>query len=456
MDPLSPNSSIYLTPSHTPQITSQLLSPTSISASQSQFAPTGPQRAASPRHPPQRQLPPRLGSPQPSAVSSNPSFKTAHSTLSTRTSGLSHPAKDFSYLLRPEIYHPLTLLDVPPPFRTAATQPSPSTPLTTLISTGHFRSAAITAASLLTTNSIPPSDHQQIFSLFYTRLSCLTLCNGTALAAQEVKALEDLNSAYYRDEETGSHLVPWELRVLAVRLQGMGFNDARRGVMGFYDLAREVRLSITKLKKSLRSSSLSVSPGNALSDEEKAAIESKINLLTSRLEDLGLRVASALIEMDDLEGASRHLKSLPQFSANSSTTSNLAMQKALLYLYLGDVDAARSSIPSSLSSLPSPPSSPTPEAAANAEEARDQTNTASRNDKIILALAHMSDADYADASMIWEDLISSTTVKQSETPMLQQNLAVCYLYLGRIEAVSLFALPLSLSYLKTHTSTNTQ
>jgi trafficking protein particle complex subunit 12 len=315
------------------------------------------------------------------------------------------PTKNFSFLLRPEIYHPLTLLDVPPPFRVAALQPDPSTSLPDLVSSGNFRSAAIKAAQLLTSPDLSPSlpaDIATIFSLIYTRLSCLTLCGQTALAAQEVKALEDLNSSYYRDGE-GRHLVPWELRVLAVRLQGMGFNDARRGVMGYYELARECRLLLTSLKKSRPS--ISAEEGEAKIDE---LLEAEIKVWDTRLQELGVRVASALVEMEDLEGAARFLSTL------STTSSTLATQKALLYLCLGDVDAARSAISSPSSS--------------------------GEENKVILALAHMADSDFSSAVTIWEELISSTS-ETEELPMYTQNLAVCLLYLGRMSEVR--PLPLS-------------
>lgn len=163
-------------PTQTPQ--PQLLSPTALTSTQSQF----PARGGN--HSPRQQMAPRLPSPQSSNLSSNLSFKTAHSTLSARGSTLA-PTKDFGYLLRPEIYHPLTLLDVPPPFRVSSLQPDPSTPLNTLIENGHFRSAAIKAAQLLTSSSPPiaPSDHEKIFNLVYSRLSCLTLCNQTKLVS---------------------------------------------------------------------------------------------------------------------------------------------------------------------------------------------------------------------------------------------------------------------------------
>jgi hypothetical protein len=338
-------------------------------------------------------------------LSSNPSFKTAHSNLSPRHSTLSpNLQKDFSFLLRPEIYHPLTRLDVPPPFRTANSQISSDTPLQELAEKGHFRSAAIKAAQLLTTpGSVRGNEHERIFELVYIRLSCLTLCNQTALAAQEVKALEDLTITYYRDDNDGTHLVPWELRVLAIRLQGMGFNDARRGVMGYYDLAREARLILTALKKP------------TVEGETDHAAE--IALWESRLSELGIRVASALVEMEDFEGATRFLSTLKPSSSSSSpsVTARLQMQKSLLWLCLGDVEAARACI-----------------ATSNTEDSSDH------EEKIVLALAHMADADHEAAAGVWEDLITGAA-EQGEKAMYRQNLGVCLLYLGRMDKVSLIS-----------------
>jgi hypothetical protein len=368
---------------------------------------------------------PRLPSPQPGSNLStltSPSFRTAHSTLSQNPLSPSRspsiaPTKNFSFLLRPEIYHPLTLLDVPPPFRVSSLQPDPGTPLPSLVASGNFRSAAIKAAQLITSPDLSPSlpsDISTIFSLIYTRLSCLTLCGQTALAAQEVKALEDLNSSYYRDDE-GRHLVPWELRVLAVRLQGMGFNDARRGVMGYYELGREARLTLTSLKKS-RTSSLTISPSD---DEEKQdvddSLEADIRTWETRLQELGIRVASALVEMDDLEGAARFLSTLSPSTPSSIST--LDTQKALLYLCLGDVEAARSCI--------------------SASPSKDDAEA-----KVILALAHMADSSFAPAAAIWGELISSSPDEDQELPMYCQNLGVCLLYLGRMSEVRLFLSPL--------------
>ena len=203
-----------------------------------------------------------------------------------------------------------------------------------------------------------------------------------------MKCLEDLNSSYYRDEETGTHLVPWELRVLAVRLQGMGYADARRGVMGFYELAREARLILTSLKKSLSISSI---------ENEKESLEEEIRIWEFRLQELGIRVASALVEMEDLEGAARFLTTLDPSSPG------LESQKALLWLCLGDVEAAR----------------------ACAQE-----------DRVVGALASMADGEYGVAAGSWEELVSSAEGgDRQEKAMCRQNLAVCYLYLGRMDSV---------------------
>lgn len=266
------------------------------------------------------------------------------------------------------------------------------------MSSGYFRSAAIKAAQLLTTPLSAESptsgvDYGRIFELVYTRLTCLTLCNQTALAAQEVKALEDLNSSYYRDDVSGAHLVPWELRVLAVRLQGMGFNDARRGVMGYYDLAREARLTLTSIKKQRAE----IKDG----EEQRESMDDEIVLWESRLGQLGICVASALVEMEDLEGATRHLQSL------KPSSEDLQMQKALLWLCLGDIDTARSCV-----------------ASAEDENGR----------KVVQALGHVAGGEYVDAVKVWEELVASGK-GEGEMAMYKQNLGVCLLYCEKMDEV---------------------
>ncbi|KAL6880783.1 hypothetical protein J3F83DRAFT_719818 [Trichoderma novae-zelandiae] len=292
--------------------------------------------------------------------------------------------KDFSFLLQPEIYHPLNVQNVPPAFRNSPKQPTPETPIEELLAKGHFRAAAIAAAQELagsTINGSPvdPQDATRIFRLLYTRLACLTLIDATSLAAQEAKALEDLNDARrYIDDNTGEHLVPWELRVLHVRLQALGFGDARRAVMSYHDLAREARDHIKKA---------------SLTHDNSAR-----ELWKSRLHELGIKVAGALIEMDDLSGAAHHLGSL-----RDRGDGKLALSKALLWLHLGDAANAK---------------------ACASQCAEDMENV----ERIILALCDMADSNYEEALQKWQEFDSSMADE-----MIGVNQAVCLIYLGRIQ-----------------------
>ncbi|KAK7734106.1 Obg-like ATPase [Diaporthe eres] len=289
------------------------------------------------------------------------------------------PPKDFSYLLRPEIYHPLTPVTIPPPFRNSSKQPPPDSPIDELLSRGHFRAAAIAAVQALTgTAGQPapaPTDYARIFELLYVRLSCLTLIDATQIAAQEVRALEDVNSAIYMDEISGTHLVPWDLRVLIVRLQAMGFGDPRRAIMSYYDLTREARAEIA----------------TALNNHDNSASE----VWKDRLVDLGMKVAGAMVEMDDLAGAAHHLTGL-----KSRPDGKLNMAKALLWLHLGNTDAARLCVKEGES-----------------------------GDRTVSALCGMADGEYETALSTWKELRD----EMGDDEMIAVNLAVCLLYTGRME-----------------------
>lgn len=204
-------------------------------------------------------------------------------------------------------------------------------------------------------------------------------------------------------------MVGWELRVLAVRLQGMGLGDARRGVMGYYDLARDARSALTKLKK------------RKVAGED---VDREIELWEGRLADLGIRVASALIEMEDLVGAGMHLKSL---KVSEKGDEELRAKKALLWLCLGDIDAARGCLRK-----------------GNGEEF-----IASEIDGTIRALAFVAEGRYEEAVVIWEELIANeeTTAGKGEKAMWRQNLGVTLLYLGRGDEVCIVLLLIFISCL---------
>lgn len=282
----------------------------------------------------------------------------------------------------------MNVQNIPPAFRNSSKQPNSETPIDELLAKGHFRAAAIAAAqelsgSTINGSSIDPQDAARIFRLLYTRLACLTLIDATSLAAQESKALEDLNDAgRYIDDDTNEHLVPWELRVLHVRLQALGFGDARRAVMSYHDLARGARDQIRKA---------------SLSHDNSAR-----ELWKSRLHELGIKVAGALIEMEDLSGAAHHLSTL-----RDRGDGKLALSKALLWLHLGDTRNANYC----------------------ASQCSEDTENAG---KIILALCDMADSNYEAALQKWQEFDSSMADE-----MIGVNQAVCLIYLGRIQEVNI-------------------
>lgn len=118
-----------------------------------------------------------------------------------------------------------------------------------------------------------------------------------------------------------------------MRLQGIGYGDARRGVGGYYDLAREARAEIKSAKDA----------------EEK-------EIWKERLKELGICVANALIEMGGLAAAVRHLETLRP--RNGRRDDLLEGRLALLYIHLGDIDAAQHCVTSPTSPNPNTPLTP--------------------------------------------------------------------------------------------------
>ncbi|KAJ5736272.1 uncharacterized protein N7483_001397 [Penicillium malachiteum] len=317
--------------------------------------------------------------------------------------------KDLSFLLRHNIFHALSHTDIPPPLRSEFIVLDPSEPLSAslgtlekLLAQGRFLVAAHFASSILTSSLITSTDIKLIFSLFYTRLACLELSGNTVLAAQESKALEDLHSAFYfiesnfdspepdqkpeTDQKDGAvpepylrHIVPWPLRVLAVRLQSIGFGDPRRSIGGLYEIGLEARREMM----------------NQEIDENERKI------WKDRLADLGIRSVNALIEMGDLDAAKRSLESL-RFS--ESDTDIVKLRKALLFLRIGDADSAQQVFGDSYESK---------EAA------------------LLQPLLSMSDGRYNDAVDQWRVLYEDQT--RSDEDLVAQNMAVCLLYSGKLD-----------------------
>ena len=152
-----------------------------------------------------------------------------------------------------------------------------------------------------------------------------------------------------------------------MRLQGVGYGDGRRGIGGYYDLAREARVEVKK--------------AGGDSEEKETWRE--------RLKQLGLCVANALIEMGDTGAAIRHVESLRPRDGKDEV---LEGRLALLYINVGNVDAARQCLSDTSAS--------------------------------VRPLLSMADGRYADAAEQWKILPSSDLVTL--------NLAICLFYTGKV------------------------
>jgi hypothetical protein len=108
-----------------------------------------------------------------------------------------------------------------------------------------------------------------------------------------------------------------------------------------------------------------------------------------------------LVEMGDFDGAVCHLSKL---SVIPFQFQQLRLQRAILWLQLGDVEAARRCVVDD-----------------------------SDSGKIVLALGDMADGKYAEAAEAWKKLCESDKTNS----LYSQNLAVCLLYSGLMAEVCL-------------------
>lgn len=284
---------------------------------------------------------------------------------------------DLRFLLDRRAYHQIPIADVAPAFLESTNQPATETPLTELLEHGHYRRAA--EAALREIFQCRSNDADRILQLLYTRLACLVVISRPDLAADEALPLTDfLNRAAPASKDLIPH-VPWELRLLLVRLQSIVAADGgRRALMALYSLTAEVRANLQAAR--------TTSDVSAIDD------------WTTRLQDLGFRVADSLVEMGELETATRHLDTLP---ITPSSTSQIQGRKTLLRIRVGDVSGAQASL-SQLSESP--------------------------QKEILSALLTTADGDFDAALTMWRDL----STRQPANELLGTNLAVCLLYTGRM------------------------
>lgn len=156
--------------------------------------------------------------------------------------------------------------------------------------------------------------------------------------------------------------------------------------MGYYDLASDARTEFVKTKDKAEKDTWNI-----------------------RLVDLGIRVANALVEMGDLDGAGRHLESLRIGQVGKEQDQLLRARLVLLYLRIGNLTAARAYM-------------------GNREDEDDPSNPYISP---LVPLLSMAEGNYPGA-------ISQISTLEKENPsgalqpMFIQNLAVCLLYSGEI------------------------
>jgi tetratricopeptide (TPR) repeat protein len=225
--------------------------------------------------------------------------------------------------------------------------------------------------------SSSPGDASRIFKLLYTRLACLVVISRPDIAADEAVPLTEFLNRNTPDAKDISPIVPWELRLLLVRLQSIAAtDDGRRAIMSLYALASEVR--------------------SHLSDAKAESNQPAIQAWSDRLRDIGLRVADTLVEAGDLETAARHLNTLTGIPPDE-----LNSRKALLSMRAGDLASAQESLAKMTPGLCK---------------------------EIHQALLQTTKGDFAQAVEAWRKL----AVQHPDNELLGQNLSACLLYTGHI------------------------
>jgi tetratricopeptide (TPR) repeat protein len=282
---------------------------------------------------------------------------------------------DLQFLLDRRLYHQLPTNEIAPGFADSKHQPPLGASLESLIQAGHLRRAAETALTELLSSSV--GDANRIFKLLYTRLACLVVISRPDLAADEAVPLTEFLARNTPDAKDISPLVPWELRLLLVRLQSIAASDdGRRAIMSLYALASEVRSHLSDAK----------------AEDDQAAVQA----WSARLRDIGLRVADTLVEAGELETAARHLTTLSGISPDV-----LNSRKALLSLRTGDLLSAQESL---------------------------DKMTPGLSKEIHQALLQTTEGDFAKAVEAWRGLAE----QHPDNELLGQNLSACLLYTGHI------------------------
>lgn len=248
------------------------------------------------------------------------------------------------------------------------------------------------------------TDYKQVFKLWNLRLRSLVLAGLKGQASEEARILGDLDSEKYRLDLVTS-IVPWDLRLLVTFLQIKG--DGSASLAKFYAMAKEAIVEAHLVKDNSKK-------------EEPLHEDEQIHMSTQqwedRLRELGVYVAVTLVAVGDVESAINHLRNIYATAIKGGDkdkefANRLIPMIALLYLQIGDPDAAR-------------------------EMFRQVESLYQR--EFAESLCAVVDADWVSAAKLLGGAFDSSTETQSKYGVALNNLAVVLVHQGQLEK----ALPL--------------
>jgi len=138
-----------------------------------------------------------------------------------------------------------------------------------------------------------------------------------------------------------------------------------------------------------------------------------------RLLGLGVRVASALVEMGDLDGAERHIKGLMEERDELDDNIVIRLREAVLYTQLGQLDKAKTSY-----------------------QGNNSEGSSEVVDSVIEGLRLMAVDEYEGAAVLWNKLYEESE-EGAQKDMFLINMAVSLLYLRRLPEIQPSTLKLS-------------
>lgn len=275
---------------------------------------------------------------------------------------------DISHLIKPTCFLSLPSQNPPHPFPLNPPSDIAVDPYL-LFRSRFYRHAAdlcrtklleVPAATLATSRA----QIDTVFRLWTIRQAALLMIRMGGIARDESRHLGDLGDKQYRVIPSGESLVPWNLRLLSIRVQAGG--DHPQGVTQYYTLAREARTTIQTTSLYLSRLLASQKEQGEVTEDEKLADqirETQIQVVKwkARLRNLGLFTTAMLMGMRDTKSAvsllqsiytdSAFAKSIPDDDADYITQQNaleisrfntrVVFSLAMIYLQVGDSISAR-------------------------------------------------------------------------------------------------------------------